>query len=76
MERLTIAARNRIYADFIRYCRPSENDTIIDVGVADGGERQPVGVERARDLLRQHRLVRVEPGAQQLAEAVRELDRL
>jgi SAM-dependent methyltransferase len=34
-ERLTIAARNRIYADFIRYCRPSENDTIIDVGVSD-----------------------------------------
>ena len=47
-----------------------------DVGVADRGERQPVGVERAGDLLRQHRLVRVEPDAQQLAERVRLLDRL
>ncbi len=47
-----------------------------DVGVANRGERQPVGVERAGDLLRQHRLVRVEPDAQQLPERVRLLDRL
>jgi Methyltransferase domain len=34
-ERLTIAARNRIYEDFIRYCRPRADDTILDVGVSD-----------------------------------------
>ena len=47
-----------------------------DVGVADRREWEPVGVERAGDLLRQHRLVGVEPDAQQLAERVRLLDRL
>src|SRR5260370_988244 len=34
-ERLTIAARDRIYGDFIRYCRPAPHDTILDVGVSD-----------------------------------------
>jgi hypothetical protein len=34
-ERLTIAARDRIYDDFIRYCRPAPDDTILDVGVSD-----------------------------------------
>jgi hypothetical protein len=34
-ERLTIAARDRIYDDFIRWCRPDADDTILDVGVSD-----------------------------------------
>ena len=34
-ERLTIAARERIYEDFIRWCRPEPDDTILDVGVSD-----------------------------------------
>jgi hypothetical protein len=34
-ERLTIAARDRIYDDFIRHCRPGADDTILDVGVSD-----------------------------------------
>ncbi len=34
-ERLTIAARSRIYADFLRRCRPSPDDRILDVGVSD-----------------------------------------
>ncbi len=34
-ERLTIAARDRIYDDFIRCCRPAADDTILDVGVSD-----------------------------------------
>ena len=34
-ERLTIAARDRIYDDFIRWCRPAPEDTILDVGVSD-----------------------------------------
>jgi hypothetical protein len=34
-ERLTIAARDRIYEDFIRYCRPHADDTILDVGASD-----------------------------------------
>ena len=34
-ERLVIAARDRIYADFIRLCRPTPTDTILDVGVSD-----------------------------------------
>src|SRR5262245_55684541 len=34
-ERLTIAARDRIYDDFIRCCRPAPEDTILDVGVSD-----------------------------------------
>jgi Methyltransferase domain len=34
-ERLTIAARDRIYDDFIRHCRPAADDTILDVGVSD-----------------------------------------
>ncbi len=34
-ERLVIAARDRIYADFLRCCRPSATDTILDVGVSD-----------------------------------------
>jgi len=34
-ERLLIKARDRIYADFLRCCRPSPNDVILDVGVSD-----------------------------------------
>jgi hypothetical protein len=34
-ERLTIAARDRMYDDFIRQCRPGPDDTILDVGVSD-----------------------------------------
>lgn len=34
-ERLTILARDRIYDDFIRLCRPRPEDTILDVGVSD-----------------------------------------
>jgi hypothetical protein len=34
-ERLVIAARNRIYDDFIRCCRPEPHDSILDVGVSD-----------------------------------------
>ena len=34
-EKLAIAARDRIYDDFIRCCRPWPHDTILDVGVSD-----------------------------------------
>jgi hypothetical protein len=34
-ERLVIAARDRIYDDFIRYCRPAPQDAILDIGVSD-----------------------------------------
>src|SRR5215468_6851818 len=34
-ERLTVAARDRIYDDFIRYCAPRPDDAILDVGVSD-----------------------------------------
>jgi SAM-dependent methyltransferase len=34
-ERLTVAARDRIYDDFIRYCAPRADDRILDVGVSD-----------------------------------------
>jgi hypothetical protein len=34
-EKLAIAARDRIYGDFIRCCRPGPHDTILDVGVSD-----------------------------------------
>lgn len=34
-ERLMIAARDRIYDDFMRCCRPAPTDTILDVGVSD-----------------------------------------
>ncbi len=34
-ERLAIVARDRIYADMIRHCRPTPDDTILDVGVSD-----------------------------------------
>jgi hypothetical protein len=34
-ERLTVAARDRIYDDFIHHCRPGADDTILDVGVSD-----------------------------------------
>jgi hypothetical protein len=34
-ERLMIAARDRIYNDFIRICQPSPHDSILDVGVSD-----------------------------------------
>jgi hypothetical protein len=34
-ERLVIAARDRIYDDFMRCCRPAPHDSILDVGVSD-----------------------------------------
>src|SRR5215831_17802259 len=34
-ERLLVVARDRIYADFLRCCRPTAADTILDVGVSD-----------------------------------------
>jgi hypothetical protein len=34
-ERLVIAARDRIYADFVRHCQPRADDAILDVGVSD-----------------------------------------
>ena len=34
-ERLVIKARDRIYADFLRLCRPATDDEILDVGVSD-----------------------------------------
>ena len=34
-ERLLIAARDRIYADFVRICAPRPGDSILDVGVSD-----------------------------------------
>jgi len=34
-EKLAIAARDRIYDDFIRFCRPASQDTILDIGVSD-----------------------------------------
>jgi len=34
-ERLVIKARDRIYDDFIRICRPSPQATILDIGVSD-----------------------------------------
>jgi hypothetical protein len=34
-ERLMVLARDRIYADFLRCCRPTAADTILDVGVSD-----------------------------------------
>lgn len=34
-ERLTAAARDRIYADFLRCCAPGPETTILDIGVSD-----------------------------------------
>jgi SAM-dependent methyltransferase len=34
-ERLAIVARDRIYDDMIRYCHPTRDETILDVGVSD-----------------------------------------
>jgi hypothetical protein len=34
-ERVAIVARNRIYSDFIRVCRPDPDDSILDIGVSD-----------------------------------------
>jgi hypothetical protein len=34
-ERLAIRARDQIYADFVRLCRPSAGDTVLDLGVSD-----------------------------------------
>lgn len=34
-ERLMIRARDRIYDDFMRMCRPGPEDTVLDVGVSD-----------------------------------------
>ena len=47
-----------------------------DLRLADRGERQAVRVERARDLLGQHRLVRAGALAHELRERIRLLDRL
>jgi len=34
-ERLAVVARDRIYADILRHCRPASDETILDVGVSD-----------------------------------------
>src|SRR5262249_5823012 len=34
-ERLTSVARDRIYADFLRFCAPAASDKILDIGVSD-----------------------------------------
>ena len=34
-EHVLIAARDRIYKDFLKYCEPQATDTILDVGVSD-----------------------------------------
>jgi SAM-dependent methyltransferase len=34
-ERLAVVARDRIYADILRHCRPAPDETILDVGVSD-----------------------------------------
>ena len=34
-ERLMIRARDRIYDDFMRMCRPGPGDTVLDVGISD-----------------------------------------
>lgn len=34
-ERLTIIARDRIYDDFIKACRPTPETTLLDVGISD-----------------------------------------
>lgn len=34
-ERLMIVARDRIYGDFMRHCRPAPDHTILDIGVSD-----------------------------------------
>jgi methyltransferase family protein len=34
-ERLMIRARDRIYEDFIRLCKPAPQNTILDVGISD-----------------------------------------
>ena len=34
-ERLMIAARDRIFGDFVARMRPTDTDTILDVGVSD-----------------------------------------
>jgi len=34
-ERVVIAARDRIYRDFIEFCTPRHGDSILDVGVSD-----------------------------------------
>lgn len=45
-ERLVIRARDRIYEDFVRICRPSSNHTILDVGVSDVVGEAPNLLER------------------------------
>ena len=34
-ERVMVAARDRVYRDFLRLARPSETSSLIDVGVSD-----------------------------------------
>ena len=34
-EKLAVIARDKIYTDFLRFCRPSASDKILDVGVSD-----------------------------------------
>ena len=34
-EKLAVIARDKIYTDFLKFCRPSASDKILDVGVSD-----------------------------------------
>jgi hypothetical protein len=45
-ERLVILARERIYYDFFRLCRPQPEETILDVGVSDVTGEAPNVLER------------------------------
>jgi len=45
-ERLVIKARSEIYSDFMRICRPSPADSILDVGVSDVVGESPNLLER------------------------------
>lgn len=45
-ERLVIRARSEIYGDFMRICRPSPADSILDVGVSDVVGESPNLLER------------------------------
>ena len=45
-ERLVIAARAEIYRDFVRLCKPSPADEILDVGVSDVIGESPNLLER------------------------------
>ena len=45
-DRLVVKARARIYRDFMRFCRPGQDDTILDVGVSDVVGEAPNLLER------------------------------